>query len=101
MDDARFEEIFDVYTTDQIGARYALSPALMENFTLLCLRLDAPVNAVFKDGQIFIAVETRRDDFEPQLGKSLTDEATLIAYESEIESFTQIVKELNLNRKIW
>ena len=47
------------------------------------------------------AVETWRDDFEPQLGKSLTDEATLIAYESEIESFTQIVKELNLNRKIW
>ena len=101
MDDVRFEEIFDVYTTDQIGARYALSPALMEKFTQLCLRLDAPVHAVLKDSQILIAVETWRDDFEPQLGKSLTDEATLTAYESEIESFTQIVKELNLNRKIW
>ena len=101
MDDVRFEEIFDVYTTDQIGARYALSPALMEKFTQLCLRLDAPVNAVLKDSQIFIAVETWRDDFEPQLGKSLMDEATIAAYESEIESFTQIVKELNLNRKIW
>nr|WP_315065130.1 DUF3137 domain-containing protein [uncultured Campylobacter sp.] len=101
MDDVRFKEIFDVYTTDQIGARYALSPALMEKFTQLCLRLDAPVNAVLKDSQIFIAVETWRDDFEPQLGKSLTDEATITAYESELESFTQIVKELNLNRKIW
>ena len=101
MDDVRFEEIFDVYTTDQIGARYVLTPALMERFRELCERFGCPVNAVFKDGQIFIAVETRRDDFEPQLGKSLTDEATLIAYESEIESFTQIVKELNLNRKIW
>ena len=29
MDDARFEEILSLYTTDQIGARYALSPALM------------------------------------------------------------------------
>ncbi|MGP1534299.1 MAG: DUF3137 domain-containing protein [Campylobacter sp.] len=38
MDDARFEEIFDVYTTDQIGARYALSPALMERFTQLLLK---------------------------------------------------------------
>ena len=101
MDDARFEEIFDVYTTDQIGARYILTPALMERFREICERFGCPVNAVFKDGQIFIAVETRRDDFEPQLGKSLTDEATLTAYESEIESFTQIVKELNLNRKIW
>lgn len=42
-----------------------------------------------KDSQIFIAVKTWRDDFEPQLGKSLTDEATLAAYESEIESFTR------------
>lgn len=73
----------------------------MENFILLCLRLDVLTNAVFKDSQIFIAVETWCDDFEPQLGKSLTDEVTLAAYESEIESFTQIVKELNLNRKIW
>ena len=101
MDDVRFEEIFDVYTTDQIGARYALSPALMENFTLLCLRLDAPVNAVFKDNQIFIAVETWRDDFEPDIRKSLINNETIALYESEIASFTQIVKELNLNRKIW
>ena len=101
MDDVRFEEMFDVYTTDQIGARYALSPALMEKFTQLCLILGVPVNAVLKDSQIFIAVETWRDDFEPQLGKSLMDEATIAAYESEIESFAQIVKELNLNRKIW
>ncbi|WP_260425864.1 DUF3137 domain-containing protein [Campylobacter rectus] len=42
-----------------------------------------------KDSRIFIAVKTWRDDFEPQLGKSLTDEATLTAYESEIESFTR------------
>nr|WP_314091750.1 DUF3137 domain-containing protein [uncultured Campylobacter sp.] len=101
MDDVRFEEIFDVYATDQIGARYALSPALMENFTLLCLRLDAPVNAVFKDNQIFIAVETWRDDFEPDIRKSLINNETIVLYESEIASFTQIVKELNLNRKIW
>ena len=101
MDDARFEEIFDVYTTDQIGARYALSPALMEKFTQLCLRLDAPVNAVFKDNEIFIAVETWRDDSEPDISKSLINNETIALYESEIASFTQIVKELNLNRKIW
>ena len=101
MDDARFEEIFDVYTTDQIGARYALSPALMENFTQLCLRLDTPVNAVLRDSQIFIAVETWRDDFEPDIRKSLINNETIALYESEIASFTQIVKELNLNRKIW
>lgn len=63
----------------------------MENFILLCLRLDVLTNAVFKDNQIFIAVD-RCDDFEPQLGNSLTDEATITAYESEIVNFTQIAK---------
>ena len=61
----------------------------MQKFTRLCLRLDASANAVLKDSRIFIAVKTGRDEFEPQLGKSLTDEATLTAYESEIESFTR------------
>ena len=63
----------------------------MEKFTRLCLRLDASANAVFKDNQIFIAVD-RCDDFEPQLGNSLTDEATITAYESEIVNFTLIAK---------
>ena len=64
----------------------------MEKFTRLCLRLGASANAVLKDSRIFIAVKTWRDDFEPQLGKSLTDEATITAYESEIVNFTQIAK---------
>ena len=101
MDDVRFEEIFDVYATDQIGARYALSPALMEKFTELCFRLGAPVNAVFKDNQILIAMETGLDSFEPNINKTLMSNETIALYESEIASFIQIVKELNLNRKIW
>ena len=35
MDDAEFERLFRVYTTDQIEARYALTPSLMENLKLL------------------------------------------------------------------
>ena len=101
MDDVRFEDIFDVYTTDQIGARYVLTPALMERFREICERFGCPVNAVFKDNEIFIAVETWRDDFEPDIRKSLINNETIALYESEIASFTQIVKELNLNRKIW
>ena len=86
---------------DVRGARYALSPALMEKFTELCFRLGAPVNAVFKDNQILIAMETGLDSFEPNINKTLMSNETIAFYESEIASFIQIVKELNLNRKIW
>ena len=39
MDDVKFEEFFDVYTTDQVGARYALTPLLMQRLTEIYLRL--------------------------------------------------------------
>ena len=38
MDDAEFERYFRVYATDQIEARYALTPGLMENLKLLKMR---------------------------------------------------------------
>ena len=64
----------------------------MENFILLCLRLDASANAVLKDSRIFIAVKTGRDEFEPDIDKSLMSNEIIALYESEIVNFTQIAK---------
>lgn len=49
MDDVKFEEFFDVYTTDQVGARYALTPLLMQRLTEVYLRLGSQINAVLKE----------------------------------------------------
>ena len=62
MDDVKFEEFFDVYTTDQVGARYALTPLLMQRLTEIYLRLGSQINAVLREDKIYVAIETWRDN---------------------------------------
>ena len=101
MDDVKFEEFFDVYTTDQVGARYALTPLLMQRLTEIYLRLGSQINAVLREDKIYVAIETWRDNFEPRIDCSLKQDATIELYVDEIGALAGIVSELNLNRKIW
>ena len=101
MDDVKFEEFFDVYTTDQVGARYALTPLLMQRLTEVYLRLGSQINAVLREDKIYMAIETWRDNFEPRIDCSLKQDATIELYVDEIGALVGIVSELNLNRKIW
>ena len=101
MDDVKFEEFFDVYTTDQVGARYALTPLLMQRLTEIYLRLGSQINAVLREDKIYVAIETWRDNFEPRIDCSLKQDATITLYVDEIGALAGIVSELNLNRKIW
>ena len=101
MDDVKFEEFFDVYTTDQVGARYALTPLLMQQLTEVYLRLGSQINAVLREDKIYVAIETWRDNFEPRIDCSLKQDATIELYVDEIGALVDIVSELNLNRKIW
>ena len=101
MDDVKFEEFFDVYTTDQVGARYALTPLLMQRLTEVYLRLGSQINAVLREDKIYVAIETWRDNFEPRIDCSLKQDATIALYVDEIGALVSIVSELNLNRKIW
>ena len=101
MDDVKFEEFFDVYTTDQVGARYALTPLLMQRLREIYLRLGSQINAVLREDKIYVAIETWRDNFEPRIDCSLKQDATIELYVDEIGALVGIVSELNLNRKIW
>ena len=101
MDDVKFEEFFDVYTTDQVGARYALTPLLMQQLTEVYLKLGSQINAVLREDKIYVAIETWRDNFEPRIDCSLKQDSTIELYVDEIGALVDIVSELNLNRKIW
>ena len=101
MDDARFNEYFKVYSSDQIAARYALTPVLMEKILMLHLSLDAPLNILISQDKIYVAVETWRDNFEPDINASLLGSNGAVRYARELDGFLAIVSELNLNRKIW
>ena len=101
MDNVEFERFYDVYTSDQINARYALTPNLMQQILALQAGFDCPVNIVLSKSKILMAIDKRENSFEPDLNVPLTNNGAIRGYIAEIASFVAIVKELNLNRKIW
>ena len=101
MDDAEFERYFRVYATDQIEARYALTPSLMESLKLLKIRFHRPINIVLTGDKICMAIRTGRDNFEPDLRRPLVGKGANRFYKDEIGGFLRIIEELRLNRKIW
>ena len=101
MDNPKFNELFKTYTTDQIAARYALTPKLMENLTTLRTKFNAPLSAVFLKNEIFIAIDLRKDSFEPDLQMPLNSNESVQNYISSISDFLQIMRDLELNKNIW
>lgn len=63
LEDPRFESAFDVYSPDQIEARYLLTPAFMERLLALKARVDCPLCAAFDQGQLWLAIDGRREYF--------------------------------------
>ncbi|MBF6674213.1 DUF3137 domain-containing protein [Campylobacter sp. RM13538] len=54
MDDAIFEDIFDVYTNDQIRSRYILDSSIMVNFIKIREILISSVGMIFLKIKFFI-----------------------------------------------
>ena len=63
LEDPRFEKAFEVYSPDQIEARYLLTPAFMERLLSLKARVDCSLCAAFDQGQLWLAIDGRREYF--------------------------------------
>lgn len=66
LEDVAFEKSFEIYSTDQIEARYLLTPAFMERiFKLQKLFAGKKISVGFKNQKIMIVADTKEDMFEP------------------------------------
>ena len=101
MDSPSFNRYFDVFTEDQILARYALSPKLMERFCSLKEKFNCPISMVLRNREVIVAANLGKNSFEPSFEKSLLEDRTIRDYISSIKGFTDMVKELGLNNHIW
>ena len=101
MDSPSFNRYFDVFTEDQILARYALSPKLMERFCSLKEKFNCPISMVLRNREVIVAANLGKNSFEPSFEKSLLEDNTIRDYISSIKGFTDMVKELGLNNHIW
>ena len=101
LEDPRFNQQFRVYSSDQIEARYLLTPSLMERLMELRDRLGG-FEVSFLGSWVTIAVNGfPYNAFEPDLGRPFTDPDQVSRTLGWIFHVVGIVEELDLNTRIW
>ena len=95
-----FTEKFTVYSTDEVEARYILTPAMMERVLALQARTSHPVFLGFKNNRAFLGVHYGRALFEPGISES-TSVAAIHEMAAHFALAEGIVHELDLNTRIW
>ncbi|MCH8535399.1 MAG: DUF3137 domain-containing protein [Flavobacteriaceae bacterium] len=102
LEDAEFSKNFNCYSTNDIKARYILSPALMQRITAFKEKYPKnPVAIAFVDGRIYVAITYSKDLFEPTYFKSLVSIELVKTYFEDVKFVVDLVEELNLNTRIW
>lgn len=96
-----FNKDFIVYSTDQVEARYILTPALMERIGDLNKRSAYTVSLSFIDSRMYIAFPLDHNYFEPPLFKTLINPELLTADINILNFMCDIIRELDLNTRIW
>lgn len=101
MDAPDFEKEFVVYGSDQIEARYILTPSLMEKLLTYKKRSKHPLHVSFHQNKIYMAIEYNKDLFEPSVFHSLLNYKIAMQYLQTLHLATGVVEELKLNQKLW
>ncbi|MGJ3250883.1 MAG: DUF3137 domain-containing protein [Elainellaceae cyanobacterium] len=101
LEDPEFERLFAVYGNDQIEARYILSTSLMRRLVELRKKVNRDLYVAFVANQIYIAVRSHKDLFEPRIFRSVLDFAPAQEYFETLQMMIGIVEDLNLNLRIW
>jgi len=103
LENVEFEREFVVYSTDQVEARYILTPTLMEAILQLKRDFDAPIHISFVDSHVCIAVQWSQEFLEPDIydNKPLRQSDWLANLVDEIYLGLDIIEQLDLNTRIW
>lgn len=96
-----FKKNFITYSTDQIEARYILTPAMMEKINALNQRSAYTISVSFINSSLYIAFPLNKNYFEPPLFKTLLKPGLLDDDLSVLGFMYDIVSELDLNTRIW
>ena len=101
LENDAFNKTFIVYSTDQVEARYILTPALMERIGSLNQRTAYTVSLSFINSAMYIAFPLDQNYFEPPIFKTLLAPDLLSKDLSVLKFMYDIVHELDLNTRIW
>ena len=99
LESVSFENKYNVYSDDQIEARYLLTPSMMERIENLKFTFKAKyVRGAFKDNKLTLAIHTGKDMFAMGSDFKDSDSNTFQELYDEMISVLKIVDELKLNQ---
>lgn len=101
LENPDFEKLFTVYSTDQVEARYILSPSMMERLIHFRRKANARLHLSFIDSNLYLAIALNRNLFEPNLLSSGVKSGYLKDYFRYLDLVTGVIEDLNLNLRIW
>ena len=101
MESPDFEKVFDVFSTNQIEARYLITPSMMERMLKLDSNFKKGITISFRNSTILVAIPDSKNRFEADVWSSLNDMSILKSDFAVLQSLLEIVDELNLNTRIW
>jgi len=96
-----FEKHFVVYSTNQIEARYLITPDMMERIVELKRVFGGDVHLSFIHSKLYIAISQSRNFFEVSFGKSLLNSPQIVRILRELDLCFGLVELMDLNTRIW
>jgi len=96
-----FNKNFVTHSTDQVEARYILTPAMMEKISALNDKSAYCVSLSFINSSVYIAFPLDSNYFEPPVFKTLLKPNLLDEDMNVLNFMFGIIKELDLNTRIW
>jgi Protein of unknown function (DUF3137) len=100
MENPDFEKAFAVHSSDPVEAHYILTPSLMERMMGLHAKA-SNVQFAFFQSVVFISLPMKKNLFEANIFSSLGGRSEIEKYLGQLQQFTCMVEELNLNTRIW
>ena len=101
LENPEFEKNFDTYSTDQVEARYILTPSLMEKLLDLDRKFPGKITVSFLNSSVIIAIPDSQNHFEASVWQSQLRNDSLYREFFTLLSLMNIVNDLNLNFRIW
>jgi uncharacterized membrane protein YbaN (DUF454 family) len=101
LENTEFDKTFVTHGSDQVESRYILTPAMMERVLNLNHQTKYNISLSFIESRMYIAFPLNRNYFEAPVFKSLLSPETVNEDITTIKFMYDIVKELDLNTRIW
>jgi hypothetical protein len=100
LEDPEFEQQFEAFSTNQVEARYILTPLLMQRIVEIGRKTGKPIFLGFAGSSAYVGVDYGRALFEPSIATSTSFES-LVEMADHFRLAELIVQELDLNTRIW